>query len=177
MFKSTSLAEFYGGVSVLPENMTKALNKQYTNEFQAAHSYMAMASYFSHLGYKGFANFWLVQAEEEREHAMKFYHFLVSSEEQPILGQLEAPNSVFSSPLEVAEKSLEQEKNVTQNIHALVDLAKKNNDHSTLNFLQWFIDEQIEEEELFRDMIKKLEGIEVGGDFFMLLDKECGERK
>lgn len=162
---------------MLPKRLTQALNNQLTNELQASHSYTAMAAYFSHLRYKGFANFWLVQAEEEREHAMRFYHYLVTMGEQPILQRLEEPISSFNSPLEVAEKSLEQEKEVTKNIYDLFDVANELEEHSTKNFLQWFIDEQMEEEETFMDIIKKLEGIKPGGDFFLTMDKEFSERK
>lgn len=162
---------------MLPKELTNALNDQLTNEYQAAHSYTAMASYFSHLGYNGFANFWLVQAGEEREHGQKFYDFLAAREEQPILGQLDKPKSSFESPLEVAKLSLQQEKQVTQNIYDLVDLARKLDEHSTDNLLQWFIDEQVGEEKAFQDLITKLENVEVGGDFFMQLDRELGERE
>lgn len=162
---------------MLPKKLIQALNNQLTNELQASHSYTAMASYFSNLRYKGFANFWLVQAEEEREHAMKFYHFLVTMGEQPILQNLEEPNSSFNSPLEVAQLSLEQEKEVTKNIYDLVDLANELEEHSTQYFLQWFIDEQMEEEESFMDIIKKLEGIEPGADFFLTMDKDFLERQ
>lgn len=161
---------------MLSQNLSNALNNQLNHEFQAAHSYTAMASYFSNMGFQGFANFWLVQAEEEREHAMKFYHFLVTMGEQPYLLTLNEPNHKFASPLDVAEQSLEQEKEVTRNIYALSDLALEEKEHATLSLLQWFIDEQMGEEETFRNIIKKLERIEVGGDFFMTMDKEFAER-
>lgn len=161
---------------MLSEQLNHALNDQMNHEFQAAHSYTAMASYFSHLGYAGFANFYLVQAREERFHAMKFYHFLVSMGVRPLLKGLASPNNEFESPLDVAEKSLEQEKEVTRNIYELSDMALEEKEHATINFLKWFVDEQIEEEEMFKNVIQKLKSIEVGSDFFMTMDKEFAER-
>ena len=162
---------------MLPKELTNALNNQMNHEFQAAHSYLAMASYFSQHSFHGFANFYIVQAEEERFHAMKFYHYLVSMGERPYFKGIEAPNNMHEGPLHIAEQSLEQENEVTRNIYALMDLAIEHKEHATIQFLHWFIDEQVEEEELFRGMIQKLKGISVGGDFFMTMDKEFSERK
>ncbi|WP_088105262.1 ferritin [Halalkalibacter urbisdiaboli] len=162
---------------MLPKEIVTALNNQMNYEFEAAHSYLAMASYFSAHGYHGFANFYMVQAEEERFHAMKFYHFLVSMGERPHFKALTAPNNMHESPLHIAKQSLEQEQAVTRSIYAIMDLATEHKEHATIQFLHWFVDEQVEEEELFRDIIQKLSGISVGGDYFMMMDKEFAERK
>lgn len=100
-----------------------SLNNQYNMELQAAHSYRAMASYFSIRGYDGFANFYIVQSEEETEHAMKFYNFIISQNKQPIVNGLEQPQNEFESALQVAEESLKQEKKVTESIHKIVSLS------------------------------------------------------
>lgn len=162
---------------MLPTEMTEALNTQFNNELQAAHAYKAMATYFSDKGYQGFANFYLVQAKEEDSHAMKFYHFLVTMGEKPVLNKLKEPNNQFESAVDVVEKSLLQEKEVTGDIYSLVTLAEELREHSTKTFLDWFIKEQMEEEESFRLLIVKLKGIQEGGEYFLKLDEEFAQRK
>lgn len=161
---------------MLNQELNTSLNNQYNMELQAAHSYRAMASYFSKSGYEGFANFLIVQAEEELEHAMKFYHFIVSQNEQPIVFALEHPKNDFESALQIAETALQQEKEVTASIHKIVTLSEEVKDHNTRHFLNWFIDEQMEEEELFQRLITQLKGCKEGGEYFLTLDKDFAKR-
>ncbi len=162
---------------MLPTNLTEALNAQFNNELQAAHAYTAMASYFSGKGYHGFANFYLIQSREEHVHAMKFYHYLVTMDEQPVLEALTEPRNEYTNALDVVEASLAQEKSVTANIYKLVSLADELQEHATLSFLDWFIEEQMEEEKMFRDMIIRIKGIEEGGEYFLKMDDEFAARK
>ncbi|MTD31366.1 ferritin [Planomicrobium sp. YIM 101495] len=162
---------------MLNERLTQALNDQFNNELQASHAYTAMAAYFSKRNYHGFANFFLVQSREEHQHAMRFYDYLVTMDEKPALQGLEAPKNDYSSALEVMESSLEQEKSVTANIYDLVSLADELQEHATLSFLDWFIEEQMEEEKMFRDIITRLKGIEEGREYFLKMDDEFAERK
>lgn len=161
---------------MLPTKMTEALNNQFNNELQAAHAYKAMATYFSDKGYQGFANFYLVQSKEEDSHAMKFYHFLVTMGEKPVIQGLLEPKSVFENALDVVKQSLEQEKEVTGDIYSLVTLAEELKEHSTKAFLDWFIKEQIEEEDAFRTIIVKLSGIQEGGEYFLKMDEDFAQR-
>jgi|SRR5690606_3375454 len=162
---------------MLPSKLVLALNDQFNNELQASHSYTAMAAYFSKKGYHGFANFYLVQAKEEHYHAMKFYEYLVTMDEKPMLQSLSEPKNHYESALDVLESSLVQEKEVTSNIYALVTLADELQEHATLSFLDWFIEEQMEEEKTFRDMITRMKHIEEGGEYFLKMDDEFAERK
>lgn len=162
---------------MLPAKLTLALNDQFNNELQAAHAYTAMASYFSKKGYHGFANFYLVQSREEHYHAMKFYHYLTAMDEKPVLQGLNEPKNHFEDALDVLESSLAQEKDVTSNIYALVTLAGELQEHATLSFLDWFIEEQMEEEKTFRDIITRIKHIEEGGEYFLKMDDEFAERK
>jgi ferritin len=162
---------------MLPTKMTEALNKQFNNELQAAHAYKAMATYFSDKGYQGFANFYLIQSKEEDSHAMKFYHFLVTMGEKPVLHKLEEPKNHFENAVDVVQQSLEQEREVTRDIYSLVSLAAELKQHSTSSFLDWFIKEQMEEEESFRIILVKLKGIQEGGEFFLKMDEEFAQRK
>jgi len=162
---------------MLPTKMTEALNKQFNNEMQAAHAYKAMATYFSDKGYQGFANFYLVQSKEEDFHAMKFYHFLVTMGEKPVIRKLEEPNNSFENAVDVVEQSLDQERVVTSDIYSLATLAEELKQHSTKTFLDWFIKEQMEEEESFKLILVKLSGIQEGGEFFLKMDEEFAQRK
>lgn len=162
---------------MLPAKLTLALNDQFNNELQAAHAYTAMAAYFSKKGYHGFANFYLVQAKEEHQHAMKFYEYLVTMDEKPVLQALSEPKNHFENALDVLESSLAQEKDVTSNIYALVTLADELQEHATLSFLDWFIEEQMEEEKSFRDIIVRMQHIEEGGEYFLKMDDEFALRK
>ena len=162
---------------MLPAKMTEALNEQFNQELQAAYAYTAMATYFSEKGYHGFANFYLVQSREEQSHAMKFYHFLVTMGEKPVLKGLSVPENKFETALDVVESSLAQEQDVTKSIYGLATLAGELHEHSSRTLLDWFIVEQIEEEESFRDLIVKLKGIQEGGEYFLKLDEEYAQRK
>ena len=162
---------------MLPAKLTLALNDQFNNELQAAHAYTAMASYFSKKGYHGFANFYLVQSGEEHQHAMKFYEYLVTMDEKPVLQALTEPKNHFDNALDVLESSLAQERDVTSNIYALVTLADELQEHATLSFLDWFIEEQMEEEKSFRDIIVRMRHIEEGGEYFLKMNDEFASRK
>ncbi|MDQ0208553.1 ferritin [Alkalicoccobacillus murimartini] len=161
---------------MLPDDLTKALNKQVNFEFYAAHSYTAIAAYFANQGFKGFRNFFLVQAEEERFHAMKIYNYLVDVGERVIIETMDQPKNLFQSPLEAIEHSLAQEKDVTKAIYKIADLALDHKEHATIALMNWFVEEQVEEESMFRDMIAKVKRIDVDSSAFVMLDSELGKR-
>ncbi|WP_017728722.1 ferritin [Halalkalibacterium ligniniphilum] len=161
---------------MLNETLLKALNEQMNYEFYAAHSYMAMAAYCSHESLDGFANFFLVQAEEERFHGMKIYNFINTMGERAIITGFETPNNDFSSVLDAYEKALKQEKEVTKRFYKLSDLALDAREHATINFLKWFIEEQVEEEDLFDSIIQKLKRIDDDSNAFFMMDNEFAKR-
>ncbi|BAB04843.1 ferritin [Halalkalibacterium halodurans] len=161
---------------MLNEKLLQALNKQMNYEMYAAHSYLAMAAYCSAESLDGFANFFMVQAEEERFHGMKFYNFINAMGERARFEGFESPNNEFSSVLDCFEKSLEQEKLVTKQIYDLSDLAWDAREHATINFLKWFIDEQVEEEDMFDTIIQKLKRIDNDSNAFFMMDNEFSKR-
>ncbi|MFC0470546.1 ferritin [Halalkalibacter kiskunsagensis] len=161
---------------MVKEKLLRALNEQMNFEFYAAHSYLAMAAYCSAESLDGFANFFLVQAEEERFHAMKFYNFINALGERATIKSLCEPNNSFTSVLNAFEKALEQEKEVTKRIYHLSDLALDDREHATMSFLKWFIEEQVEEEDLFDSIIQKLKRIENDSNAFFMLDEEFAKR-
>lgn len=161
---------------MLDDQLTKALNDQMNYEFYSAHAYMAMAAYCSSESLDGFANFFLVQAEEERFHAMKFYNFINALGERATIQSLPEPNNTFSSVKDAFEHALVQEKDVTKKIYHLSDLALDRREHATISFLKWFIEEQVEEEDMFDSIIQKLKRIDNDSNAFFMLDDEFSKR-
>ncbi|WP_416148026.1 ferritin [Salipaludibacillus sp. HK11] len=162
---------------MVTKELAKGLNDQMNYEFYSAHAYLATAAYCSGEGLDGFADFFLTQAEEERSHAMKFYNFINDLGERAIITSMPTPNNDFSSVLDSFEKSLEHEKEVTKRIYKLADMALDQREHATMTFLNWFIEEQVEEEATFDNLIQKLQRIENDSNAFYMLEAELGKRR
>ncbi len=161
---------------MLSEKLHVALNDQMNYEFFSAHAYLAMAAYCTDKSYDGFANFFLVQAEEERFHAMKFYQFLSDKGYRATIDGFENPGNEFSSILHAFEQALAHEKEVTRRIYNLADIALEEREHATSAFLKWFIDEQVEEESTFSTLIAKIRRIKDDSNALFLLDDELAKR-
>jgi len=161
---------------MLSKKMEAALNEQLNKEIYSAYLYMSMSAYSTHIGLKGFANWFMVQYQEEMMHAMKFYDYINDQGSQVKLMAIDAPPTEFTSPLDMFEKTLKHEQFVTKRINDLVDLAIKEKDHATNIFLQWFVTEQIEEEANDNDVIAKLKLVGKKGDALLMLDKELAAR-
>jgi len=144
---------------MLPEKLGDALNKQMNVEFQAGHDYMAMAAYCNYKSYDGFANFYIQQAKEEQFHGMKIYRYLDDRGYRVVFSSIDEPRKDFDSLLDTFEAGLSQEQQVTKNFNHLADLAWEEKDHQTLSFLNWFLDEQVEEEATFDTHIDYLNRI------------------
>ncbi|WP_331713542.1 ferritin [Lentibacillus sp. JNUCC-1] len=162
---------------MISEKLGNALNDQVNNELDAAQAYLAMAAYCEHHSYSGFANFYLQQAEEERFHAMKLYDYLNDRGIQVKIVGTKSPKTDFNSILDTFETSLKQEKGVTKNFYDLTDLAWAEKEHATISFLNWFLDEQVEEEAMFETHIDYLNRISEDQNALFLYEKELGERK
>jgi len=161
---------------MISKRMVDELNKQINREMYSAYLYMSMSAYSEYLGLKGFANWFMVQYQEEMEHAMRFYHYINDQGEQVKLMAIEEPLSAFESPLDMFEKTLAHEQFITKSINDLVDIAIEEKDHATNIFLQWFVTEQIEEEANDNDIISRLQRIGDNGNGLLMLDKELGAR-
>jgi ferritin len=135
-----------------------------------------MASYFSSVGLDGFENFFLIQVEEERFHAMKMYRFLNERGARVILSQIDTPKTEFNSPLEVFQLAYEHEQFVTKLINELMDIAIVENDHAAKSFLNWFVDEQVEEEASMETIVNKLKLIGKEGNGLLMMDKDLAGR-
>ncbi|WP_166237805.1 ferritin [Paenibacillus turpanensis] len=161
---------------MLSAKLLEKLNDQMNYEFASANVYMAMAAYCSAESLDGFANFFIVQAEEERFHAMKIYHFINARGERALIQGMETPNNSFESVLQAFQEGYEHELKVTKRFYELSDLAIDEREHATIHFLKWFIDEQVEEESLFDSIIQKLKRIDKDSNAFFMMDTEFASR-
>ena len=155
------------------EKLVKNINEQMNFELYSSYIYLSMASYLKSLNLNGFANWMDIQVQEEIAHVTKFYAFLHDRGENVEFGAIQKPQHKWDSPLAVFEHALAHEKIVTKRINNLVDQAAKLSDHATLNFLQWFVGEQVEEEASVTSVIQQ---IKLVGDALFLLDRELGQR-
>ncbi|AIQ64707.1 Ferritin [compost metagenome] len=160
----------------MKEELAKALNEQLNFEFYSAHVYLAMAAYCSGESLDGFANFFLIQAEEERFHAMKIYRFLNDRGLRATLAALPEPKNDYSSVLDAFEHGYAHEQQNTGKFYNLTDLALETREHATMYFLKWFVDEQVEEESLFSTIIEKLKRIDKDSNAFYMMDAEFAAR-
>lgn len=161
---------------MLSEKMTDALNNQLNKEIYSAYLYMSMSAYSSYSGLKGFANWFMVQYQEEMAHATKIYNYIDSQSQQVKLMAINQPPTEFESSLDMFEKTLKHEQFVTKSINDLVDLAISEKDHATNIFLQWFVTEQIEEEGNDNDIISRLRIVGDNSNGLLMVDKELSAR-
>ncbi|MGN0301675.1 MAG: ferritin [Anaerotardibacter sp.] len=132
------------------------INDQINKELYSAYLYLSMADYYEELGLDGYANWYEIQAQEERDHALIFRNYLHDNGEKVKLLAIDQPDKVFNTPLEPLEAGLEHEKYVTSLINDIYAAADAVNDYRTMQFMKWFIDEQLEEEATADDMITKM---------------------
>lgn len=156
--------------------LEKALNEQLNAEMYSAYLYLSMSAYFSDIGLDGFANWMRVQAKEEQFHAMKFYDYINERGGRVLLTAIEAPKTEWDSPLVCIEAVLEHEQKVTALVNGLVDLAIEERDHATNIFLQWFVTEQVEEEDSVNAVLNKLRLLDGESNGMFILDKEMSTR-
>jgi len=161
---------------MLTEKMQDALNQQVNAEFYSAYLYLAMEAYFKSLNLPGFANWMRVQTQEELLHAMKIYDYVNQRSGRVTLKVIKQPQSEWSSPLAAFEAAYKHEQTVTALINDLVNLAVKEKDHATGTFLQWFVNEQVEEEASANDVVQKLKMTDKAPGGRFLIDQQLGQR-
>ncbi len=161
---------------MISQAMEKALFTQLNHEFYSAYLYLAMSAYCSHLEFNGAADWLKLQYEEEHMHATKIYNYLVEQGVQVELQALPKPPSDFGSLLEVFTSSLQHEQAMTARLNNLSDQALKETDHATYNLLQWFVNEQVEEEATVGGIISKLKLVKEDGYGLLMIDNELGDR-
>lgn len=152
--------------------MMAALNEQVTHEYYSSYMYLSMSAYFSDMGLPGFAHWMRMQSNEELLHAAKFYDYILARGGKVTLRAIDAPPVTWKNPLEVFQAGLKHEQFVTGRINMLMDLAISTKEHATNVFLQWFVSEQVEEEENFMELINRLTLIKGEGQGLLLLDRD-----
>ncbi len=142
---------------MLDKNVAALLNTQINKEFYSAYLYLDFANYFKSKGLDGFANWYQIQAQEERDHAMLFYQYLHNNNETVTLEAIDKPDKVFNSLMDPLKAGLEHEQYVTGLINNIYAAAHEVKDFRTVQFLDWFVKEQGEEETNANDLITKME--------------------
>lgn len=161
---------------MLDESLQEAINRQINLEFSAAYTYLSMAAHFESVDLLGFAAWMRHQSKEEQEHAMRFYKYVHERNGRVTLLPIEQPPVEFTTPSEIFRLALAHEQKVTKAIHDLYDLAKQENDYPTQVMLQWFVDEQVEEESNVERVIAQLGMVGEDRAALFLLDRELGGR-
>lgn len=156
--------------------MEKSLNYQLNRELYSGYLYLAMAAYFEDQDLSGFGNWMRIQAQEELSHGMRIYDYLVRRGGRVLLDEIETPQKEWDSPLAAVEHVYEHEQLVTGLINDLVDLAIELKDHASNNFLQWFVAEQVEEEESSSGLLQKVKITGESGKALYMLDQELAKR-
>jgi len=154
----------------------KMLNDQMNFEFYSAYIYMAMAAYCDSIDLGGFAHWFKIQTQEEMYHGTKFYHYILERGGRPFFTQIDAPDKEWPSLKAAFETALNHEKIVTDRINKIMTAAIEESDHATRSCLNWFVDEQVEEESSVDAIIKKLNLVGDSGNGIFMMDKELEAR-
>lgn len=163
-------------VIMISQNLHNAINAQINAELWSAYLYLSMSLDAETKGYKGVANWFYVQFQEEQAHARIFMNYLNSRDAKVELKPIEAVPTAWNSVLDMFQQTLQHEKKVTSLINNLAFIANEDRDFASINRLVWFIDEQVEEEESAREMIAAFEAVENNKYGMYMLDKELAAR-
>ncbi len=161
---------------MVSKKLEEAINKQINAELWSAYLYLSMSAHFSNKGLPGFANWFKVQFHEEQDHALKFMNYLIAKGNKVELHPIEEVDKTWETVISAFEVTLNHERVVTSLINDLVSLARSENDYATENMLQWYINEQVEEEESAQGMIDALKLIGESGLGIYTMDKELSQR-
>lgn len=161
---------------MISKKLQNALNKQINAELYSSYLYFSMSAYFDDLNLKGMAHWMKIQAQEEMMHVLKFYDFLNDRGGRVLLEAIDKPATEWKSPLNAFEDAYKHEQKVTKLINDLVDLAIVEKDHAACSFLNWFVDEQVEEEANADQIVKNLKLVGDHPQGLFMLDKELGAR-
>ncbi|GAA0691622.1 ferritin [Clostridium cadaveris] len=161
---------------MLTEKVAKLMNEQINHEFYSAYLYLSFSNYFVENGLNGFANWYQVQAQEERDHAMLLVKYLQNNEVKVNYESIKRPDNTWANSMEVLRAGLEHEKYITDLIHDIYTEAQENKDYRSLQFLDWYVKEQGEEEMNANELIKKFELFGDDTRALYLLDQELEAR-
>jgi ferritin len=161
---------------MLSKKMQDALNGQINAEYFSSYLYLSMAAYCERIDLKGFGHWFRIQAQEEMVHVMKFFDYVLNRGGEVTLTAIEGPSASWASPLAVFEAALAHEQHITSRIGKLVDLALAESDHATNALLQWFVNEQVEEEASADVIVHQLKLAADTPAALFMIDRELGQR-
>ena len=162
---------------MIKDKMQKAMNEQIKHEMESAYLYLSMAAWFGSEGLEGMAKWMQAQAAEEQAHAMKFFHHIEERGGRVELDGLSKPKAEWKSPLEVFTEADKHEQLTSGEINGLMELAIAEKDHAAKSLLQWFVDEQVEEEASTSSIVQKLERAGSAGHALLMMDRMLGDRE
>lgn len=161
---------------MINEKLEKAFNDQINKELYSEYLYLSMQAYFERLNLKGFVNWMSVQVQEEHAHALGMFDYLNQRGGTVVLEAIDKPETEWSSPLAVFEQVLEHEEFVTSRINALMDVAEETKDRAAMSFLNWYLKEQVEEEDNVGNVLATLKLIGDDKKALLMLDKDLAAR-
>jgi ferritin len=161
---------------MITKKIETALNKQMNYEFYVSSHYLSMSAYLASINLDGFAHWMRIQAEEERNHAMKLFDFIIERTGVVKLTAVKAPPTTWKSALTVCQDALKSERINTSQINNLMELAFESGDQATRSFMQWFVDEQVEEESSATKLVEDTKRIGNDQGALFMLDRELGTR-
>lgn len=161
---------------MISKKVQDSLNEQFNVELYSAYTYLAMSAYFEGQHMEGFANWMKQQAQEEFGHAMKYYDYLIERGATVSFKAIAAPAGDWGSTTAAFEEALKQEQNNTKLINEQMNLVMSERDHATQIFLQWFVTEQVEEEDSVSGILQKLKLINNDPNGLLMMDQKLGQR-
>ena len=161
---------------MISENMNNIINEQINKEFYSGYLYLSMSANLKELGLFGFASWMKLQAKEEVEHGLKLFDYLISRNSFVTLKQIRTPEFEFNGILSIFNHIYEHEQCITSSVMKIAKTAEEECDRTTLAFIDWFINEQVEEEQVIKDIIKRLKLFGDDKTSLFLMDKELSDR-
>jgi ferritin len=161
---------------MISKKMADTINTQINNEMYSAYLYMSMSAASNSIGLKGFGTWFMVQYHEEMFHAMKMFNYLLDQGVEVHLQTLKEPPKDFDSERDMFMKTLDHEHFITERINAIATLALQESDHATYNFIQWYVNEQVEEEKNDTEILQQLKIVGDTGPGLFMLDGQLGAR-
>jgi len=161
----------------MDKELALGLNQQIQKEMYSSNLYLAMSAYFANQNLNGFAHWLRLQSQEELQHALKIFDYLLLRGQDAQVLQINEPPRVWNSPLEAFENVYEHERFVTTSIHSLVETSISVRDFATTNMLQWFVDEQVEEEATASELLERLRLINGNPAGLFMMDRELKYRQ
>ncbi|MEO0068516.1 MAG: ferritin [candidate division WOR-3 bacterium] len=161
---------------MIPKKVEDGFNQQIKHELESAYLYLGMAAYFDSAGYQGMGRWMRAQAQEELTHAMRFYKHILERGGEIRFSPLNILEQKWESPLKAFEAAYEHEQFITSKINELMKLVQAEGDYASNSILQWFVDEQVEEEESTLKIVQDLKLVGDDGRGLLMLDRELGQR-